>query len=311
MPDNGFGGSLSGASLDADRKKTSLAGAYSDDAVYIGYAKAGTVVPISWNKGGILRLLTYDNPDPANWSVSRVIDDIGPVTSSVTKLQDVTNHKLWLFFGTGRYYVKGDDPSNVNTLFGILEPCYFASSNPTTVDTFQGSVAAPCTTTISATSTATGMTSASASTLVDQSTAITTSGGVLATGKEGWYINLGAASGSSYPKRTITNPVANSTGVVLFTAFTPSTDVCTYGGTTSVWAVKYNTGGVGSTKLKGQILIQLSTGAFQQIDVASAFTENLGRETPQYQGVPPRSEPSITTNANHFPSKRILHIQER
>jgi Tfp pilus tip-associated adhesin PilY1 len=314
MPDDAFASSLAASSIDVDKASSSAPGNYSDDAAYIGYTRASVATNaepvVSWNKGGVLRLLTYNDPNPANWKVSTVIDNIGPVTSTVTKLQDITNHKLWLFFGTGRYFVKGDDPANVQTLFGIQDPCYYSEST----DNF-GLAASACSTSIAASTTAAGLTSTSATTLVDKSTATVTTlaaaNAALASGKKGWYINLGAASGSNYPKRVITNPVASTTGVITFTTFTPSTDVCTFGGTTSVWSVKYDTGGVGSINLKGQILIQLSTGAFQQIDVATAFTENLNRETPQYQGVPPKSEPAITTNSNHTPSKRILHIQEK
>ncbi len=321
MPDNAFAGSLSASSIDVDKVDSLLPGFYSDDAVYIGYSRAGAEKPVSWNRGGILRLLTYNDSSPANWKVTTVIDNIGPVTASVTKLQDKTDHKLWLFFGTGRYFVKGDDPTNVQTLFGIQDPCYYDASNLASPHTFKAATSSSCTTPLvasMATPTGTpaasaGITGASASTLVDQSTSINidTSTKKLESGKDGWYINLGAVNGTNYPKRTITNPVSSTNGVITFTTFTPSTDVCAYGGTTSVWAVKYNTGGVGSTNLKGQILIQLSTGAFQQIDVATAFTESLNRETVQYKGVPPKSEPAITTNANHIPSKRILHIQER
>ena len=326
MPSNAFAGSLSNASIDVDKTNSALPGFYSDDAVYIGYTKADTGTPVSWSKGGILRLLTYNQPQPhvtggmADWQVSTVIDNIGPVRTAITKLQDVASHNLWLFFGTGRYFTKGDDPVNVQSLYGIKDPCYYDTNNPSTSNTFKtvtSTTVTPCTSSISASATATGV---SGSTLVDQTSSITTTtvNGVaaLATGKDGWFINLPGATGSNYPKRVITNPVASSSGAVTFTTFTPSTDVCTYGGTTSVWMVNYSTGGVGSTNVKGQILIQLSTGAFQQIDPASAFTQSAaggakGRETVQYQGVPPVTEPAMFTNTNHTPSKRILHIQER
>jgi Tfp pilus tip-associated adhesin PilY1 len=296
MPDNAFAGSLSGSSIDTDKYNSTLPGAYSDDAIYIGYSRGNTATPTAWDKGGVLRLLTNNDYAHANWKVSTVIDGIGPVTSSVTKLQDKYLHQLWLYFGTGRYFVKGDDPDNVQSLFGIKDPCYNTS------DTFT----ANCTTSLTGVTAATNATGANATGVVDQTSSI----GAVASSATGWKIDLGVKSGSNYPKRTITNPVASTNGVVTFTTFTPSTDVCTYGGTTSVWTVKYNTGGVGSTNLKGQILVQLSTGAFQQIDVTTAFNQSLNRETIQYQGVPPKSEPAMTTNANHTPSKRILHIQE-
>ena len=309
MPSNAFAGSLSGSSIDLDKYNSTLDErasnstnpkvAYSDDAVYIGYARGNAATPTAWDKGGVLRMLTYNNYSPANWKVSRVIDGIGPVTSSVNKLQDKYNHQLWLYFGSGRYFIKGDDPDNVQSLFGVKDTCYNNS------DTFT----ANCTDSLTVTATATASVGAIVTGVSDQ----TTLGTVDTTDSnyKGWKIDLGIKAGTNFTKRVISNPVASTSGVVTFTTFTPSQDVCTYGGTTSVWALKYNTGGVGSTNLKGQILIQLSTGAFEQIDVSKAFTQSGNRETPQYQGVPPKSEPAITTNANHTPSKRILHIQER
>lgn len=301
MPNNAFAGSLSGSSIDTDKYNSTLPGAYSDDAVYIGYTKGNAATPTAWDNGGVLRLLTYNNYSPSNWKVSTVVDGIGPVTTSVTKLQDKTSHNLWLYFGTGRYFVKGDDPTFMRSIFGIKDSCYTTSDTFATDCDTNSAYAAPTVTAATSTS------GASFTDLVDQTSSIS----AVATSKKGWKIDLGAASGSNYPKRVISNPVASTNGIITFITFTPSTDVCTYGGTTSVWALSYNTGGVGSANLKGQILIQLSTGAFQQVDVSSAFTQSLSRETTSFQGVPPKSEPAITTNANHSPSKRILHIQER
>ncbi len=302
MPDYAFAGSLSGATTDTDKFDTSRSGAYSDDAVYIGYTRANSATaPTAWDKGGVLRLLTYNDPNPANWKLSKLIDGIGPVTSAVTKLQDATKSQLWTYFGTGRYYTKADDPYSVQSLYGLKDPC-FGTSN-----TFIGSPAAPCTTMIG--------TSAAPKTPLDNQTTITTPDET----KSGWYIDLPKGNGSTtFSKRVITDTLASTSGAVHFTTFTPSSNVCSYGGETSVWAVKYNTGGSGKSKLKGQLLMQLSTGAFEQVDMSKAYIlsgtqsdGSDGRESVNYKGVPPTTPPSITANTNHFPTKRFLHIQER
>lgn len=299
-----FAGSLSGSTTDTDKFESSRAGAYSDNAVYIGYTRGNSATaPTAWNKGGVLRLLTYDNPDPATWKISTLVDGIGPVTSAVTKLQDATNSKLWLYFGTGRYYTKDDDSTNVQSLFGIKDPC-FITDNKFAADCHTSSTyAAP---TVTAATSANG---ATFSGLVNQTSSI----GTVAASNRGWKIDLPAGNGTTTnSKRVITDTLASTNGVVNFTTFTPSRDVCSYGGTSSVWAVKYNTGGSGVLpNLKGQLLIQLSTGAFQQVDMSKAFTLNLGRETPPFNGVPPVTPPALTGNTNHFPTKRFLHIQER
>lgn len=302
MPDYAFAGSLSGATTDTDKFDNSRAGSYSDDAVYIGYTRANSVTaPTAWDKGGVLRLLTYNDSNPANWKISKLIDGVGPVTSAVTKLQDATKSQLWTYFGTGRYFTKADDPYSVQSLYGLKDPC-FGTGN-----VFTGSITAPCTTMIGTSTDPKGN--------LDNQTTITTPDET----KSGWYINLPAGNGSTtFSKRVITDTLASTNGVVHFTTFTPSSNVCSYGGETSVWAVKYNTGGSGKTNLKGQLLMQLSTGAFEQVDMSKAFTlsgtqsdGSDGRESENFKGVPPSSPPSITANTNHFPTKRILHIQER
>jgi type IV pilus assembly protein PilY1 len=222
MPSYAFAGSLAGASSDVDRYNSNLAGAYSDDVVYIGYSKGNpNPGPTSWNRGGILRLLTYNSSDPSTWSVSTFVDNIGPVTSSVAKLQDTGAHQFWVYFGAGRYYVKGDDPTDQQALFGVKDPCYTAS------DTFSGSASSPCTTQVNLSYNSTSNLT-SGTKMVDQTSSIN----AVPTSMDGWLINLGTAPTGAYPLRVITAPTAGTSGVVTFTTFAPSTNVCSYGGNT-------------------------------------------------------------------------------
>ncbi len=282
-----FAGSLSGSTTDTDKFDGTRSGAYSDDAIYIGYTRGNSsTAPTAWNVGGVVRLLTYNDPNPANWEISNLIDGIGPVTTAVTKLQDSTKSKLWLYFGTGRNYFKGDDPTNVQSLFGIKDPC-FVSGN-------KFDIASHCTTSV---------------TKAELDDRTTVSSAAVA---KGWYIDLPAGNGTTtYSKRVITDPAASTNGVVSFTTFTPAAGICDFGGSTSLWALRYDTAASGAAKMKGQILVQLSTGAFQQVDMASAFTQSGNRETTAFQGAPPKMDPLVSGNTNHRPSKRFLHIQER
>ena len=105
-----FAGSMINSTADFDLD-------YSDDVLYIGYVKQNGVSG-PWNRGGVLRLQTKGSLDPNDWVASKVIDDIGPVTSSVVRLQNNNSFPPmnWLFFGTGRYYHAllndPDDPSD-------------------------------------------------------------------------------------------------------------------------------------------------------------------------------------------------------
>jgi type IV pilus assembly protein PilY1 len=303
MPDLAFGGTFSNSTIDTDKWSPSRSGTYSDDVVYLGYVRKDTTTGSpsinKFAKGGVLRILTGDDPDPSNWRVSTVVDGIGPVTSSVAKLQDTTNRKLWLYFGTGRYFYKNgsavdeDYTGQQEAIYAIKEPCYIsdlANANKNDLD-------ATCTTAVTAAD------------LQNQTTSIAST---IADTTPGWKINLAALTTSFKPQRIYTNPTVTSAGAVFFTAFKPSAAVCSYGGSTSLWAVKYDNGGsLTGYNLRGQALLQLSTGELKQIDLSDAFTESSYRETTDYTGPPSKDETQITSNANHFPVRKILHIQER
>jgi type IV pilus assembly protein PilY1 len=292
-----FAGSITNATVDADRSSAAASGFYSDDVIYLGYTKKDSGTG-TWTKGGVLRILTHESQDPTAWTVSTLIDDTGPVTSGISKIQEdprhfTSNSRLWLYFGTGRYFFKAgvdvDDPTNRQSLYGITEPCYQ-----------NGHINASCTASpIQNDKTTTGD-------LQDETT-ITAMG----VGKKGWVIDLAQSDSSNFAQRVITDTVALRNGVVLFTAFKPSAEVCKFGGSTSLWAVTYDAGGaVPGAALQGQAVIQESTGSFQEVQLQNAFINSGGRETNSYQGVPPQTPPAFFTKAGLIPQRKILRMHE-
>ncbi|MCX5804650.1 MAG: hypothetical protein NT010_01095 [Proteobacteria bacterium] len=305
---NAFGGSLYNAVVDADKGDITSSGRYSDDVLYLGYTEKDTSTS-TWTKGGVLRITTKEDPNPANWVVSTVINNIGPVTSAITKLQDRTNKNLWLYFGSGRFYYRYsstiDDPRGQRALYGLKEPCY---NNTTAIPAGPtNGIDKTCTSTIS-------------SGLTNQSGDSPSSS--LSSSSTGWYINLDAATksdGVTAPttdaetvngaERVITDPLAVFSGVVFFTTYKPSSDMCTLGGNTYVWAVKYDVGNqVGG--LTGQAITQVSTGSIQQLSLSSIFTEKAGRRTAAILGMPPKGQ-GLSVLIGPRPLKRILHIREK
>ncbi|MHB8057967.1 MAG: pilus assembly protein [Desulfuromonadaceae bacterium] len=292
-----FGGSILNATIDTDRWNAVLDGNYQDDALYVGYTKAniGDTASITtsteWTEGGVIRLVTKEDINPANWKTSTVISGTGPVTSGIARLQDRKDKKLWLYFGSGRFYYGGDDPSNRRYLMGVTDSCYNSDNsynkdcadNPPTVLT--------------------------KSDLKQQDTIgnITT--------EKGWYITLDAESAltSMGAERSITDPVALTNGLVVFTTFKPTSDVCKFGGDSYVWGVKYNTGGAPpGASLDAKVLVQISTGAFEEVTLRSALTDRDGRKQGTAMvGKPPVDPPPVVSNASNKPPKKILHIQER
>lgn len=299
----GFANSMNGASLDLDRSASTVPGNYSDDVVYVTYTRASldtSGFPVDWDKGGVLRLVTNNDPNPANWFVSTLIDNIGPITTSIGKLQDRNNKKLWIYFGEGRYFYQGDNQTNGRRIFGIADPCY--SYDLDHINTLS--------TTASNCPAITVNTSGDPVNLKDQTS---TPSAPLGTLDKGWFINLDGASGFNGSERVVSDVTASFNGIVFYTTFVPNSDPCVAGGTTSLWAVKYNTGGTPpSGGLKGKAPLQTSSGGISIVDLGTAFTQRGGRKldsslSPSGMAPKGRFPPLLQPK----PSKQILNIQER
>jgi type IV pilus assembly protein PilY1 len=291
---NAFGGSMYNAALDAEKGDTAATGRYSDNVLYFGYTEKDTATS-TWTKGGVLRLNTFEDPNPANWKVSTVINNIGPVTSAIAKLQDRKNGVLWLYFGTGRFFYRyddvADDKTNQRTIYGVMEPCYNKAAKPNSIDN---------------TGTNGCTDSVSPGDLDDQTTSPSTT---LASGADGWYIDLTASSGNDGAERVVTDPLAVFSGSVFFTTYIPSTDVCSLGGNTYIWCTYYNTGGP-CAGLGGKAITQVSTGAIQELSLSSVFTEKESRRTTAITGMPPKGQ-GLSVLMGPRPLKKILHIREK
>jgi type IV pilus assembly protein PilY1 len=328
---NAFGGSMLPAAIDADRWNPMADGNYQDDALYVGYAKANTnllTAATTWTDGGVIRILTKEDPDPANWVASTVIEGVGPVTTGITRLQDRNNKKLWLFFGSGRYFYNEDDPTNLRYLVGVQDRCY--TSNNTIDKNCNTNAAAP------ASPETTGKGKALALSDLANDTASCSD----MTGKKGWYVTLRGEDAATFmgAERSITDAVPMGSGLVLYTTFMPTTDVCKFGGTSFMYTIKYDTGCIPTCTSMGgtKVMIQMSTGSFEQADMKDLFActqpdgtilnpptppepplppppEPPGPNKPSYGfvGKPPADPPSSIPAFLNPPMKKIMHIRER
>ncbi|MDD3846939.1 MAG: hypothetical protein PHC90_11345, partial [Syntrophorhabdaceae bacterium] len=290
-----FGASLANSSFDVDRGDPNASGAtpYSDDVIYMGYTRKGTT---AWTKGGVVRLMTRNDPNPANWAASTVIDNIGPVTTSLTKLQDRRKGKLWLYFGTGRYFYRLDDgatiddPDSQQAFYGIMEPCYTSSTN-------MMNVTCTITRTVGDLQNQTGSSSNLSPTAL------------------GWYINFPTPDSGYKAHRVLAQPVASYNGVVYFLTSSPSTDICSMGGYTYLWATWYDNGGAPpASALSGMVVTQLSTGQIatpilKTASGSSALTIAGGKAMAVGQGVNIGGGFSLLGPPK--PIRKILHMRER
>lgn len=245
-----------------------------------------------------------------------MIDGVGPVTSSVVRLFDTKKHNQWLYFGTGRYYFEqdvADDASGQRGVFGIKDPCFDNSTGK-----FMDSCPSPLSGRLSL-SNVTNVSSVPANP-DDVST--------------GWYINFaGCTDATGLPvscdsaayraEREITDPLATTQGVVFFTSFKPKNDSCNPSGKSYLWAAKYDTGGEAGALLKGKAILQVSTGAIEQIDMSTAFSTHGDRLSPDgsaaaignrvtssMNGVPPVSQ-GLSILSSPPPVKKTMHFRER
>jgi type IV pilus assembly protein PilY1 len=243
---NAFGGTMFYATTDPDRN-------YADDGVYIAYTNSATGVGNTFTDGGVIRLLTKESDDPTTWAASKVIEGTGANTTTVARLINRITGKLWLFFGSGRYFFKSttslDDAVTQRKIYGLKDPCFSSGAFDTT-----------CTTTVSTAS------------LLD-----VTLDPDAAEDNEGWFVSLDAQGVPDVffdAERIITDPLGSVTGVAFFTSFKPSSDICGFGGRSHLWAVRYNTGGSAAGLLRGRALLQVSTGSIEEISMEDAFKEN-------------------------------------
>ncbi|RJR14554.1 MAG: hypothetical protein C4581_13790 [Nitrospiraceae bacterium] len=275
-----FAGSMINATNDPDLD-------YNDDVVYVPFVKrSGTGV---WEDGGVGRLFTKESQNPSDWVWNKVIDGAGPVTSSVQRLQHENKGQLWLYFGAGRYYSTLDAGAGDLTkrwkIYGFKDPCFSSSGYDTTT----------CNTVY---------TPANLDNVTDIANVKSDPDDV----EKGWYINLDTAGTGYGAERVITDPLATTLGIVFYTTYKPYSDICSYGGKTVLWAVKYATGGAPSSR--GIALIQVSTGAIEQLNLEEALTEHDGRSSAEMEGVPPTAQ-GLSILIPPPPIKRTLHIKER
>ena len=288
-----FAGSMVGGAIDSDRWNPNTTGNYQDDAIFVGYTKKSSGE--TWTDGGVIRILTHESSDVESWTWKPVVEDTGPVTTSIARLQDRKNKHLWLYFGSGRYYNRSgssiDDYTTRRAIYGIKEPCYNTNAKP------GNRLDKDCTATVES-----GITNQSDS--------------IEEVGAGGWKIDLDVSSTDYGAERVVTDAVALTNGTVFLTSFQPTADPCGFGGNSFLWALDYDSGGRPmDSALAGKALIQLSTGEFKEVDLAQAFgsgSARLNRRTSvPMTGKPPADAFPIVSKSGNKPVKRIMHIQER
>ncbi len=268
---NSFGGRLFTEGIDYDEDGDT-------DMVFFGVNKKSGGV---W-QGNIIGV-RINSKDPASWEFIKVFNsDIEPITAKVEHMKCFGMN--YIFFGTGRWFFKNDEPGQNNQdtekLYGVRVDGCLSGGNCNINQAKNSSEACQ---------------------------ELQSGGDVFA-----WKIELDpcVSSGTSntcdnadyFKERLISDPAVTSFDTVFFATTQPTGKLCGFGGRSRLWGLNCATGDAfSSTACPGfiaevpaetTVLLQLSRGNIEQIGT-SGFTQEGNRATEFLPGTTPESPPTV------------------
>ena len=204
---------------------------------------------------------------------------MGPVTTAPSVTIDDAN-KVWVFFGTGRYLSNSDKTDTAQQyLFGIKDNvmnsgctqtsttnCLIDDTSAALVNTTNAVVCVVC---------APGtnqMTDPNNPALTDVTTGANSMAGLVAS-KDGWYVKLVTAAGTS-AERSVSSPVVLA-GAVFFPTLVPTNDFCSSTGTSYLYALYYKTGSAYSSPIIGTTTSGANTNSTSRISLGEGVASQV------------------------------------
>jgi len=231
---------------------------FSVDTIYIGSA-------ISTTSGRVYRINTKKSVNPDDWVLSTLFDpvygqsnadpdagkDMGPLLVGPSLSKDI-NGNLWVYFGSGRLRSTADlNNSDQQRFYGIKDRCWkdVASSSCDTLST--NNYAYQVTDLLNTSAVAVTSTTGSATQVSDSSLSQEACGGTgscsyqtlltQSRAAKGWYVDLDNPTDPSPSERVLSRSSVLG-GMVLFTTYKPTNDVCSVLGDSNLYALYYETG---------------------------------------------------------------------
>jgi len=184
-------------------------------------------------------------------ALTSVTVEMGPVTASPSVTIDDAN-KVWVFFGTGRYLSNSDKTNTEQQyLFGMKDSVMNSgctqtnTTNCPTTNLVNTTNAVVCVVCAGGTN---QMTDPNNPTLTSVTTGVNSMVGLVQS-KDGWYVKLATAAGTS-AERSVSSPVVLA-GAVFFPTLVPTNDFCSSTGTSYLYALYYKTGSAYSSPIIG------------------------------------------------------------
>jgi len=205
--------------------------------------------------------------------------EMGPVTASPSVTIDDAN-KVWVFFGTGRYLSNSDKTDTAQQyLFGIKDSvmnsgctqtnttnCLIDGTSATLVNTTNAVVCVVCA------SGTNQMTDPNNPALTDVTSGANSMAGLVAS-KDGWYVKLVTAAGTS-AERSVSSPVVLA-GAVFFPTLVPTNDFCSSTGTSYLYALYYKTGSAYSSPIIGTTTSGANTNSTNRISMGEGVASQV------------------------------------
>jgi type IV pilus assembly protein PilY1 len=192
---------------------------------------------------------------------------VGPIVAAPTVTADDTS-KVWIFFGTGRYFGSSDKTnSETQYFFGVKDPVVTGGCMESSVTSCEKknllnmSSAVICTVCASGTNQVTGVTGVTTFAGLVEKIEGTPSGTVPE--MDGWYTTLPTAR-----ERNIASPTLVG-GIVFFPTFIPVDDVCSGTGDSYLYALFYKTGSAYKESVIGTYTAGSNTNANRSIKIDS------------------------------------------
>lgn len=191
---------------------------YTVDRIYFGTCHEDASLPGDWG-GKIYEILTHDEHDVNLWTMAEIFDMERPITGEGSVSTDDYNH-LWLYYGSGRFFSDVDEADMTYHRYigmrvdSLWKPATVADLYNVTnvwIDTLQE---------------------------VHGAAGITAFGDLIDSVNVafGWWREFDEEG-----ERVIATSLVFG-GAVLFSAFVPTGDICSYGGEGNLWALFYRTG---------------------------------------------------------------------
>ena len=232
--------------------------------------------------------LTWGVANGGNRSATEMIDtfydydalsgttvEMGPVTGAPSVTIDDAN-KVWVFFGTGRYLSNSDKTDTAQQyLFGIKDSVMNSGCTQTNTTNCQNADLVNTTNAVVCVVCAPGtnqMTDPNNPALTDVTSGANSMAGLVQS-KDGWYVKLVTAAGTS-AERSVSSPVVLA-GAVFFPTLVPTNDFCSSTGTSYLYALYYKTGSAYSSPIIGTTASGANTYSTNRISMGEGVASQV------------------------------------